>query len=103
MDNISSPDIISVPTPNTKQIAKNPQQKKLSQSTIESTPTSTSSKRFQVFVSESVHIHLHDFHLQNKYKVKTAGALVEALLIAAGDIIEPMQVCDLNNTNSIKY
>ena len=58
---------------------------------IESAPLPTS-QRFRIDVSESVHARLHDFQLQMKYNVHTAGTLIEALLMATGDIVDPVQV-----------
>ena len=65
----------------------------MSVSTIESAPLPTStSQRFRIDVSEAVHLQLHDFKVQMKYNVHNAGALIEALLFATGDIVEPVQV-----------
>jgi len=70
----------------------------------EALPTSTStSQRFRIDVSEAVHVRLHDFQMRVKYNARNAGALIEALLIATGDMIDPVQVNAFNEKNCIIF
>jgi len=55
--------------------------------------SSQTSRRCRISVEEEVFIYLHDVELQRKYNVRSAGALVKALLQTAGEIIEEQVRC----------